>query len=418
MNVIVFNCGSSSLKFQIIETDLELIEKHADKMLAKGLIERVGSQSLITLQAEGSHPFKSALPLRDHRAAINYIIKWMQSPETKIKGMSSLEDIHGIGHRVVHGGEAFKESQRIDDTVIEGIEDCIDLAPLHNPANLKGIYAAREVFGPHVPQVAIFDTAFHSTMPPTSYLYGIPYQIYRRFKIRKYGFHGTSHRYIAYRYRLLTGKDRDNTNIITLHLGNGSSACAIKGGKSIATSMGFTPLEGLIMGTRCGDIDPSIVEYIMHKEGTTIDEVFAMLNKRSGVLGISGLTNDMRDLIQEYEEFQDRRAKLALEMFANSVRKYIGAYIANMNGAEAICFSAGIGENSPQVRKMICENFDFIGVQLDPKKNKQAVGGKEMLISTDDSRVKVYVIPTNEELVFARDTVRVVLNAPTVKNAK
>ena len=418
MNVIVFNCGSSSLKFQIIETDLELIDKHADKMLAKGLIERVGSQSLVTLQAVGYHPVKSALPLRDHRAAINYIIKWMQSPETKIAGLTSLEDIHGVGHRVVHGGEEFKESQRIDDKVIAGIEDCIDLAPLHNPANLKGIYAAMEVFGPYVPQVAIFDTAFHSTMPPTSYLYGIPYQIYRRFKIRKYGFHGTSHRYIAYRYRYLTGKDRENTNIVTLHLGNGSSACAIKGGKSFATSMGFTPLEGLIMGTRSGDIDPSIVEYIMHKEGTTIDEVFAMLNKRSGVLGISGLTNDMRDLIQEYEEFQDRRAKLALEMYSHSVRKYIGAYVATMNGCDAICFSAGIGENSPQIRKMICENFEFIGVQLDQKKNKQAVGGKEMLISNDDSRIKVYVIPTNEELVFARDTVRVVLNAPMIKNAK
>ncbi len=412
MNVIVFNCGSSSMKFQIIETDLELIEQNADRMLAKGLIERVGSQALITFKVEGQHPVKNAIPLRDHKAAINYIIKWLQSPNTEIPGISGLEDIHAIGHRVVHGGEKFKESQRIDEEVIAGIEDCIDLAPLHNPANLKGIYAAKDVFGPHVPQVAIFDTAFHASMPPTSYLYGIPYQIYRRYKIRKYGFHGTSHRYIAYRYRLLSGNDRKNTNIITLHLGNGASACAIKNGKSIATSMGFTPLEGLIMGTRCGDIDPAIVEYIMHKEGSTIDDVFVMLNKRSGILGISGLTNDMRDLIEELEEYQDRRAKLALDMFCNSVKKYIGAYMGVMNGADAVCFSAGIGENSPQIREMICSNLDYIGLKIDKKKNKEAVGGKEMMISTDDSKTKAYVIPTNEELVFARDTVRVVLNVP------
>ncbi len=412
MNVIVFNCGSSSMKFQIIDTDMERIEKDQDKQLAKGLIERLGSQSLITFQAEGKQAIKEALPLRDHRAALNYIMKWVTSPESEIPGINGLEDIHAIGHRVVHGGEKFKSSCRIDNEVIQGIEDCIDLAPLHNPANLKGIYASREIFGPSVPQVAIFDTAFHSTMPETVYLYGIPYQLYRRFKIRKYGFHGTSHRYIAYRYRVLTNTKRENCNIITLHLGNGSSACAIKAGNSIATSMGFTPLEGLMMGTRCGDIDPTVIEYLSHKEGASIDEVFSILNKRSGVLGISGLTNDMRDLLEEVEEHQDRRAKLAVDMFCERIKKYIGAYMASMNACDALCFSAGIGENSPQIREKTCENLDFLGIKLDKKLNKQAVGGKEMKISTEDSKVAVYVIPTNEELVFARDTVRVVLNIP------
>ncbi len=411
MNVFVLNCGSSSLKFQIIETDLEMINRAEDRMLAKGLIERVGSQSLITFNVEGKPAIKSAVPLRDHRAALNYIIKWITDPETEIPGISGLEDIHAVGHRVVHGGEKFKSSIRIDNEVIQGIEDCIDLAPLHNPANLKGIYAAREIFGPSVPQVAVFDTAFHSTMPETAYLYGIPYQIYRRFKIRKYGFHGTSHRFIAYRYRNIAEKSREDTNIITLHLGNGASACAIKNGVSVTTSMGFTPLEGLMMGTRCGDIDPTVIEYLVHKEGATLDEVFAILNKRSGVLGISGLTNDMRDLIEEIEEHKDRRAQLAIDMYCERVKKYIGAYMAFMNGCDAICFSAGIGENSPQIRKGICKNLEFLGIELDDELNEKAVGGKEMLISKEDSRVKVYVIPTNEELVFARDTVRVVLGA-------
>ncbi|ROL60889.1 acetate kinase [Bacteroidetes/Chlorobi group bacterium ChocPot_Mid] len=412
MNVIVFNCGSSSMKFQIIETDMEKIESDKDVMLAKGLIERLGSQSLVTFQIEGKPTVKEALPLRDHRAALNYIMKWVTSDETEIPGINGLEDIHAIGHRVVHGGEKFKSSCRIDNEVIQGIEDCIDLAPLHNPANLKGIYAAREIFGPSVPQVAVFDTAFHSTMPESVYLYAIPYQLYRRFKIRKYGFHGTSHRYIAYRYRVLTNTNRENCNIITLHLGNGSSACAIKAGNSIATSMGFTPLEGLVMGTRCGDIDPTVIEYLAHKEGSSVDEVFSILNKRSGVLGISGLTNDMRDLLEEIEEHQDRRAKLAVDMFCERIKKYIGAYIASMNCCDAICFSAGIGENSAKIRERTCENLDFLGIKLDPKLNKQAVGGKEMRISSEDSKIAVYVIPTNEELVFARDTVRVVLNIP------
>jgi acetate kinase len=414
MNVFVLNCGSSSLKFQIIDTDLEKIEYDKDLRLAKGLIERIGSQALITFQVEGKPAFKSAEPIRDHKAALNYIVKWLTAPETQIPGINGLEDIHAIGHRVVHGAERFKKSVKIDREVIAGIEDCIDIAPLHNPANLKGIYAARDLFGPSMPQVAIFDTAFHASMPETSYLYAIPYQVYRRFKIRKYGFHGTSHRYIAYRYRKLSGRGRDESNIITLHLGNGSSACAIKEGRSFDTSMGMTPLEGLMMGTRSGDLDPAVIEYLMHKEGTSMDEVFNLLNKRSGVLGISGLTNDMRDLLAEIEEHQDRRAILAVEMFTGRIKKYIGAYFAGMNGAEAICFAGGIGENSPQIRKMVCDKMDALGIKIDEELNQEAVNGKEMKISSKDSKVAVYVIPTNEELILARDTVRVVLDAPRV----
>ena len=412
MNIFVLNCGSSSLKFQIIETDLDLIKDDKDRTLAKGLIERVGSQAIISFQVEGQPPFKQAEPLRDHRAALNYVIKWLTNPDTEIPGVRNLEDIHAIGHRVVHGEERFKKSVKIDKEVIAGIEDCIDLAPLHNPANLKGIYAAREQFGPSTPQVAVFDTSFHSTMPETSYLYAIPYQTYRRFKVRKYGFHGTSHRYISYRYRKIAGKEREDTNIITLHLGNGASACAIKGGYSFDTSMGMTPLDGLMMGTRCGDIDPTVIEYLMHKEGTSIDEVFSVLNKRSGILGISGLTNDMRDLLDEIKEHQDRRAILAVEMYCGKVRKYIGAYAAEMNGTDAICFAGGIGENSVEIRKKIITDLDWLGIEIDDKLNEQAFGGKEMMISSPNSRVEIYVIPTNEELILARDTLRVVLNVP------
>ncbi|MEJ5245020.1 MAG: acetate kinase [Bacteroidota bacterium] len=412
MNILVLNCGSSSLKFQIIDTDLEKIEKNEDRELARGLLERIGSEALISLKVEGKSTIKTTAAIRDHKAAIQYIIKWVTNPDTGIPGINSLEDIHAIGHRTVHGGEEFKSSVRIDNDVIAKMEDNIELAPLHNPANLKGIYAAREVFGPSVPQVAIFDTAFHSTMPETAYLYAIPYQYYRRYKIRKYGFHGTSHRYIAYRYRVLTGKTKDDTNIITLHLGNGSSACAIKHGKSIDTSMGFTPLEGLMMGTRCGDIDPTIIDFLHHKEGSSIDEIFNMLNKRSGLLGISGLTNDMRDLEVEITEHQDRRAQLAIDMFCSRIVKYVGAYLTSMNGADAICFSAGIGENAPDVRAKVCEHLEFLGVKIDKKLNNKMIRGKEGVISTPDSKLQVYVIPTNEELVIARDTCRVVLNAP------
>lgn len=412
MNVFVLNCGSSSLKFQIIETDADRIASDSDRQLAKGLIERIGSESIVTFQVADCPALKHAAPLRDHRAALAHVLEWIAAPETKIPGLSGLEDIHAVGHRVVHGAEHFTGSILIDKTVLARLQECVDLAPLHNPANLKGIYAAMDLFGARMPQVAVFDTAFHSTMPETAYLYGIPYQLYRRFKIRKYGFHGTSHRFIAFRYRKLTGKAREDTNIITLHLGNGCSACAIKGGKSIDTSMGMTPLEGLMMGTRSGDIDPTVIEFLMHKEGSNVEEVFSTLNKRSGLLGISGLTNDMRDLQLEADEHRDRRAILAIDMFCYRVKKYIGAYVAAMNGTDAICFAGGIGENSPAIRDAILSDLDRIGIEIDNRRNAQAVRGREMVISSDNSLVPVYVIPTNEELILARDTVRAVKLLP------
>ncbi len=412
MNILVLNCGSSSIKFQIVQTDLEAIKKSEDKRLAYGLLERVGSQALITLQAEGQSKIKKALPLRDHRSALDFILRWIIAPESKIEGIRSLADIHAVGHRVVHGAEQFAKSTLITDEVIEEIEDCIELAPLHNPANLKGIQAARELLGPGVPQVAVFDTAFHSTMPETSYLYAIPYQLYRRHRIRRYGFHGTSHRYVAYRYRQILGLKQDEVNIITMHLGNGCSACAIKNGASLDTSMGMTPLEGLVMGTRCGDIDASIIEFIHHKEGMGVQEIDTMLNKQAGLLGLSGLTNDMRELLDEEREHQDRRARLAIDIFTLRAKKYIGAYLAEMGGCSAVVFTGGIGENSAAIRKRICNGLEWLGLDIDEKKNKEISGGKEGTISTPESKLQAYVIPTNEELLIARDTVRTVRNVP------
>jgi len=412
MNILVLNCGSSSLKFQIIETDLDIIEKNADQQKARGLIERIGGQSLVSFQATGQPAMKQAVALRDHRAALDYVIRWIISSESHVPGIRSLADIHAVGHRVVHGAEKFTKSVIIDDTVIRGIEDCIELAPLHNPANLKGINAAKDVMGPGVPQVAVFDTGFHSAMPETSYLYAIPYQLYRRHKIRRYGFHGTSYRYVAYRYRQLTGKDVESTNIIALHLGNGCSACAIKNGSSLNTSMGLTPLEGLVMGTRGGDLDPSVIEFLSHKEAMSLNEIDALLNKQSGLLGLSGLTNDMRDLLAEENEHQDRRAKLAIDIFCLRVKKYIGAYLAEMGGADAIVFTGGIGENSSEVRRRICAGLEWLGIELDVDVNDKLIGGKEGEMGRANSKVKLFVIPTNEELLIARDTVRSVRNAP------
>ncbi len=415
MNVLVLNSGSSSLKFQLIATDLDAIEGNTDRELARGLIERVGSEALLTLAAEGRPVQRLATPLRDHRQALDYLLRWLISADTGVPSLASLADVHAVGHRVVHGGEKLTRSIQIDDAVIEQIEDCIDLAPLHNPANLKGITAAREVFGPGVPQVAVFDTSFHSTMPAESFLYALPYQLYVRHKVRRYGFHGTSHRYVAHRYRQLTGRPPEETSLITLHLGNGCSACAIHRGDSLETSMGLTPAEGLVMGTRSGDLDPAVLEFIHHKEGMSFDELDTLINKRSGLLGISGLTNDMRDLLAEEREHQDRRARLAIDIFCLRVKKYIGAYLARMNGAEAIVFAGGIGENSPEIRRRICAGLDFLGISLDDARNEAisgTAGGKEGEIGADGARVRLFVIPTNEELLIARDTVRCILDAP------
>lgn len=413
MNILVLNCGSSSIKFQVIETDAALIARDGDRCLAKGVIERIGSLALVRFQATGREPLCEDVPLRDYRAALDRIGRWVISPASGIEGVRSMADIHAIGHRVVHGGEKFQASVLIDESVIQGIEECVELAPLHNPANLRGIRAALEALGPGVPQAAVFDTAFHATMPETAYLYGIPYHYYRRHKIRRYGFHGTSHRYLAYRYRMLRDLPKEKVNIITLHLGNGCSACAIKGGQSINTSMGFTPLEGMIMGTRAGDVDASVLEFLSHKEGMGLPEMVSMLNKQSGLLGLSGMTSDMRELLDEERENGDRRARLAIDAFCAAARRRIGAYYAEMGGAEALVFSGGIGENSPAIRARISKGLECLGLELDEKLNHGLKRGATGRISSRKSKLQAFVIPTNEELLIARDTFRAIRGLPT-----
>jgi acetate kinase len=413
MNILVLNCGSSTIKFQLIVTDLDLIEQNADRRLARGVIERIGGEAVISLQAEGRSLERSTAQLRDIRAAVDFVIRWVCSDDSGISEVRNVSDVHAVGHRVVHGGEHFTHSVLITDEVLRGIEDGIDLAPLHNPANIKGILAARELLGASLPQVAVFDTAFHQTMPESAYLYALPYQFYRRHRIRRYGFHGTSHRYVAYRYRQLRGIPREQVKIITLHLGNGCSATAIRAGDSVDTSMGLTPLEGLVMGTRSGDLDPAIIDFIATKEGLTGQEVESLLNKQSGLLGISGLTSDMRELLSEAEEQNDRRARLAIEIFCYRARKYIGAYLAAMNGADAIVFTGGIGENSAEVRARICDGLQWMGLSLDAERNAAHTGGREGMISADQSRLAAYVIPTDEELLIARDTARRVSESRT-----
>ena len=412
MNILVLNCGSSTVKFQLIATDIDLIAKNGDRRLARGTIERIGGEAIITLQVEGNTPQTSTEPLRDMRAAVDFVVRWASSEESGINEIRSIGDIQAVGHRVVHGGERFTHSVLITDEVLRGIEACIDLAPLHNPANIKGILAARDLFGPGLPQVGVFDTAFHQTLPEHAYLYALPYQFYRRHRVRRYGFHGTSHRYVAYRYRQLRNIEREETRIITLHLGNGCSAAAIRAGDSIDTSMGLTPLEGLVMGTRSGDLDPAIVDFIATKEGLSSQEVETLLNKQSGLIGISGLTGDMRELLAESHENNDRRARLAIEIFCYRARKYIGAYLAAMNGADAVVFTGGIGENSSEVRAGICEGLEWMGLEVDEARNRAHTGGREGLISKEGSRLAAYVIPTDEELLIARDTARCVLGAP------
>ena len=407
MNILVLNCGSSSVKFQIIATDLDAIARDDDQRLARGTIERIGGEAIIAIQSEGLEKELSTAPLRDTQAAVEWIIRWACS-EASISSIKSVADIHAVGHRVVHGGEHFTHSVVINDDVLRAIEDCIELAPLHNPMNVKGIHAARTVLGTGLPQVAVFDTAFHSTLPEHAYLYAIPYQLYRRYRIRRYGFHGTSHRYVAYRYRQLRNISRDETNIITLHLGNGCSIAAVRYGDSIDTSMGFTPLEGLVMGTRSGDIDPAIIDFISVKEGLSAQEVETLLNKQSGLLGISGLTNDMRELLAEEQENNDRRSHLAVEIFCYRARKYIGAFLAAAGGAEAIVFTGGIGENSPEIRSRICKGLEWMGLELDQQQNDSAGAKAGGRISTDSSRLAAFVIATDEELLIARDTVRAV----------
>lgn len=408
MRILVLNVGSSSLKFQLIETDSAAIAAATDRRLARGQIERIGGEAILTLAREGQSAATTTSPIRDHADAVAHIIHWLTtSPPRGEAPLAKIAEIEAVGHRVVHGGERFVTSTLVTDDVRRQIEALTDLAPLHNPHNLRGIDAARAVLGNGVPQVAVFDTAFHHSLPERAYLYALPYPLYRRYGVRRYGFHGTSHRYVAFRYRQLTGKSREATKIITLHLGNGASACAIVGGDSIDTSMGFTPLEGLVMGTRSGDLDPAILDFLAAKEGLSLHDMDTLLNKQSGLVGVSGLTSDMRDLLAEEREHGDRRARLAIELFCYRARKYIGAYLAAMNGADAIAFAGGIGENSPEIRERICRDLEWLGLQVDPTANAALVG-REGRFDAAGSRVELRVIPTDEELLIARDTWRVV----------
>ncbi|HEV2147474.1 MAG TPA: acetate kinase [Longimicrobiaceae bacterium] len=412
MNILVLNVGSSSLKFQLVDTDESHFSANTDRRLARGQIERIGAEAVYAFRAGDGAQAKGTAPLRDHRAAVEFLLQWIVGDESGVP-VGSLAEIGAAGHRVVHGGERFVRSVAIDEDVLRGIEETIELAPLHNPANLKGIQAVRAVLGPAVPQVAVFDTAFHHTLPERAYLYAIPYSLYRRHRVRRYGFHGTSHRFVAYRYRQLTGRSREDTRIVTLHLGNGCSACAISGGVSVDTSMGFTPLEGLVMGTRSGDVDPAVLDYVAVKEGLSLPEVEALLNKQSGLLGISGLTNDMRELLAEAEEHDDRRAWLAIEIFCYRARKYLGSYLAALGGADAVVFTGGIGENSPGIRAQICRGLEWAGIRVDDAANRATERGREGRVSPDGAATEVWVIPTDEELLIARDTWRVVHGVET-----
>ena len=401
MKVLVINCGSSSLKYQVLDMTTEAL-------LCKGLVERIGMDgAVITHEKIGMDKVVNETPMEDHKAAIALVLEAIQDSEHGV--VESMDEIGAVGHRVVHAGEKYASSVLITDDVIKALEECIDLAPLHNPPNLLGIAACQELM-PGTPMVGVFDTAFHQTMPPGSYIYALPYEYYEKYGVRRYGFHGTSHKYVAQRTAEMLNVNLDDLKIITCHLGNGASVSAIKRGKCIATSMGFTPLEGLIMGTRSGDIDPAIVEFIADKEGITVQEVNTILNKKSGILGISGISSDMRDVLEAAEEGHER-AMLALKAFAHRVRFYIGAYIAEMNGVDAIVFTAGVGENSIPMRDIICNDLGNLGIKLDVVKNK--VRGKELIISRDDSPVKVLLIPTNEELMIARDTYDIVTTGKT-----
>ncbi len=397
MNILVINCGSSSLKFQLIDSESE-------QCIAKGLCERIGIEgSQITYTPAGGEKETKVTPMPDHTEAIRLVLEALTGEKSGV--VKSLEEIGAVGHRVVHGGEKFAQSVIIDDEVLKAIEACNDLAPLHNPANLIGINACRKLM-PGTPMVAVFDTAFHQTMPQEAYMYGLPVEYYEKYKIRRYGFHGTSHSYVSKRAAEVLRVPYESLKTIVCHLGNGASVSAVKNGKCVDTSMGLTPLEGLIMGTRSGDIDPAIIEFLAHKENKSIDEIMNILHKKSGVLGLSNnLSSDFRDLEEGYHK-GDTYAACAMKTFAYRVAKYIGAYTAAMNGVDLICFTAGVGENAALVRTMICEYLGYLGVTLDQEANGKR--GEDIVISTPDSRTKVMVIPTNEELAIARETVRLV----------
>ena len=393
MKVLVLNCGSSSLKYQIIDMQNEAV-------LAKGIAERIGIEgSFVKHEPADKEKKVIETALHDHKDAIRVVVDALLDEEHGV--LASMDEINAVGHRVVHAGEKFSGSVMIDQDVIDALEECSDLAPLHNPANLMGIYACQEIL-PNVPMVGVFDTAFHQTMPKSSYLYALPYELYEKYKIRRYGFHGTSHKYVALKTAELLEKPVDSLKMVTCHLGNGASMAAVLNGVSIDTSMGFTPLEGLVMGTRCGDLDPAILSFIMEKESVDINEVNNTLNKKSGVLGISGVSSDFRDLEIAAADGNER-ARTALEIYYKRVTKYIGAYAAEMGGLDAIVFTAGVGENSDSARREICKSLSFLGATIDDSKN-DGTRGEEAIISTNDSTVKIVLMPTNEELMIARET--------------
>ncbi|MCH3954839.1 MAG: acetate kinase [Eubacterium sp.] len=397
MKVLVINCGSSSLKYQVLDMD-------GESLLAKGLVERIGMDgSVITHTKIGSDDkWKNEVPMPTHKEAIEQVLNAIVDPEHGV--LHDMSELGAVGHRVVHGGERYANSVLIDEEVLTHLDELSELAPLHNPANILGIRACQKLM-PNTPMVAVFDTAFHQTMPAESYIYALPYEYYEKYGVRRYGFHGTSHKYVADRASKIMNVSLDDMKIITCHLGNGASVSAIKRGKCIDTSMGFTPLEGLVMGTRCGDIDPSITTYISEKENLSAEQMNEIMNKKSGVLGISGISSDFRDIEAAAEEGNER-AQLALKVFAHKVRAYIGAFIAEMNGLDALVFTAGVGENDIAMRDIICNDLGNLGIKLDLVKNK--IRGREAIISRDDSPVTIMLIPTNEELMIARDTVDIV----------
>lgn len=395
MNILVINCGSSSLKFQLINSDSE-------QVLAKGLCERIGIDGRLVYQVAGGEKEITEAAMPTHTEAVRMVLDALVNPKTG--AIQSLEEIGAVGHRVVHGGEAFTASTLIDDEVIKAVEAVSDLAPLHNPANLIGIAACQKLM-PGVPMAAVFDTAFHQTMPKEAYMYAIPYKYYEQYKVRKYGFHGTSHSYVSKRTAEILEKPYDSLKTIVCHLGNGASVCAVKNGRSVDTSMGLTPLEGLVMGTRSGDVDPSVLEYIAQKENFDMTQVMNILNKESGVYGVSGVSSDFRD-VEAAADAGNERADLAQEMFCYRVAKYVGSYAAAMNGVDAICFTAGLGENSGMIREKICNYLGYLGVELDAELNQRR--GEDLVISTADSKVKVLMVPTNEELAIARETVALI----------
>lgn len=396
MKILVINCGSSSLKYQLIDSD-------AEQVLAKGLCERIGIEGgKFTYQIPGKEKIVKDVDQPDHKKSISLVLEALTDKDNGV--ISDLSEIGAVGHRMVHGGEKFAGSALITDEMLKEVEKCNDLAPLHNPANVIGVNACRELM-PDTPMVGVFDTAFHQTMPPEAYIYGIPYEYYKKFGVRKYGFHGTSHSYVSKRTAEILGIDYNTSKIIVCHLGNGASICAVENGRSVETSMGLTPLMGLVMGTRSGSIDPGVLEFIAAKEDLKMGEVLDILNKKSGVLGISGLSSDFRDIDAAIEK-GDEMALLAKNAFAHKVIGYIGGYIAVMDGVDAIAFTAGVGENDPDVRAQIMSHFGYLGVEIDEEKNK--VRGKEQIISTDDSKIKVLVVPTNEELMIARETRQIV----------